>query len=165
MTNHFLKVTHWDNSFHIEFECKANPTAFCRCRPDNPDAETWTIDEAVSSGHTCFYQDWVDGLGLDEAFAYDDSLPENLTEIPIDLVFDEQPVIDNINMNQYGDLAQKVQDEIYNQLSGHYGDFSTPSPTTTRAILQVIGRHFLSQLKNLKTISDVEDMISKECSI
>ena len=68
-------------------------------------------------------------------------------------------------MNKYGDLAQKVQDKIYNQLSGHYGDFSTPSLTETRAILQVIGRHFLSQLKNLKTISDVEDMISKECSI
>ena len=42
------------------------------------------------------------------------------------------------------DLNRKVRDEIYRQLSGHYGDFAVPTPKEAQAVIDAVAGHLLN---------------------
>ena len=42
------------------------------------------------------------------------------------------------------DLNRKVRDEIYRQLSGHYGDFNVPTQKEAQAVIDAVAGHLLN---------------------
>ena len=42
------------------------------------------------------------------------------------------------------DLNREVRDEIYRQLSGHYGDFAVPTPKEAQAVIDAMAGHLLN---------------------
>ena len=70
----------------------------------------------------------------------------------IEVGFDEGPVIlsagataaDTLPGLEGTDLNRKVRDEIYRQLSGHYGDFSVPTPKEAQAVIDAVAGHLLN---------------------
>ena len=60
---------------------------------------------------------------------------------------DEGPVILSAgeNTDDAGqDLNRKVRDEIYRQLSGHYGDFNVPTQKEAQAVIDAVAGHLLN---------------------
>ena len=97
MSNHYLKLV-LDDGFqgpHVEFECKANGFAVCRRRPvDESKEEEWDAsDELDAGGHPCWIAEWVEAVDMSECFAVEPSVPEVIAEVPIEVGFDEGPII------------------------------------------------------------------------
>ena len=62
-------------------------------------------------------------------------------------IYDEGPVILSAgeNTDDAGqDLNRKVRDEIYRQLSGHYGDFNVPTQKEAQAVIDAVAGHLLN---------------------
>ena len=156
MSNHFLKMV-LDDGFqgpHVEFECKADRVAVCRRRPlDESKEEEWTSeDELDGGGHACWIAEWIEAVGMSECFPAEAGVPEVVAEVPIEVGFDEGPVIlsagataaDPLPGLEGTDLNRKVRDEIYRQLSGHYGDFAVPTPKEAQAVIYAVAGHLLN---------------------
>ena len=97
MSNHFLKMV-LDDGFqgpHVEFECKADRFAECRRRPlDESKEEEWTSeDELDGGGHACWIAEWIEAVDMSECFPAEDGVPEVVAEVPIEVGFDEGPII------------------------------------------------------------------------
>ena len=156
MSNHFLKMV-LDDGFqgpHVEFECKADGFAVCRRRPiDDPEAEEWSAaDQLDGGGHACWIAEWIEAVDMSECFPAEAGVPEVVAEVPIEVGFDEGPVIlsagataaDPLPGLEGTDLNRKVRDEIYRQLSGHYGDFAVPTPKEAQAVIYAVAGHLLN---------------------
>ena len=151
MSNHFLKMV-LDDGFqgpHVEFECKADRFAECRRRPlDESKEEEWTSeDELDGGGHPCWIAEWAEAVDMSECFAVEPNVPEVIAEVPIEVTYDEGPVILSAgeNTDDAGkDLNRKVRDEIYRQLSGHYGDFNVPTQKEAQAVIDAVAGHLLN---------------------
>ena len=97
MSNHFLKMV-LDDGFqgpHVEFECKADRFAECRRRPlDESKEEEWTSEnELDGGGHACWIAEWIEAVDMSECFPAEAGVPEVVAEVPIEVGFDEGPII------------------------------------------------------------------------
>ena len=96
MSNHFLKMV-LDDGFqgpHVEFECKADRFAECRRRPVDKQQESWGPDDELDGGgHVCWIAEWIETVDMSECFPADPDVPEVVAEVPIEVGFDEGPII------------------------------------------------------------------------
>ena len=96
MSNHFLKMV-LDDGFqgpHVEFECKADRFAECRRRPVDKQQESWGPDDELDGGgHVCWIAEWIEAVDMSECFPADPDVPEVVAEVPIEVGFDEGPII------------------------------------------------------------------------
>ena len=153
MSNHYLKMV-LDDGFqgpHVEFECKADRFAICRRRPVDKQQESWGPDDELDGGgHACWIAEWIEAVGMSECFPADPDVPEVVAEVPITVGYDEGPVILSAGataadpLPEGADLNRKVRDEIYRQLSGHYGDFNVPTPKEAQAVIYAMAGHLLN---------------------
>ena len=154
MSNHFLKMV-LDDGFqgpHVEFECKADRFAVCRRRPlDESKEEEWTSEnELDGGGHACWIAEWIEAADMSECLTAEAGVPEVVAEVPIEVGFDEGPVILSAGataddpLPEGADLNRKVRDEIYRQLSGHYGDFNVPTQKEAQAVIDAVAGHLLN---------------------
>ena len=155
MSNHFLKMV-LDDGFqgpHVEFECKADRFAECLRRPVDKQQESWGPDDELDcGGHVCWIAEWIEAVDMSECFPAEAGVPEVVAEVPIEVGFDEGPVIlsagataaDPLPGLEGTDLNRKVRDEIYRQLSGHYGDFAVPTPKEAQAVIYAVAGHLLN---------------------
>ena len=155
MSNHYLKMV-VDDGFqgpHVEFECKAYRFEMCRRRPVDKELETWdSTDELDGGGHACWIAEWIEAVDMSECFPAEAGVPEVVAEVPIEVIYDEGPVIlsagataaDPLPGLEGTDLNRKVRDEIYRQLSGHYGDFAVPTPKEAQAVIDAVAGHLLN---------------------
>ena len=155
MSNHFLKMV-LDDGFqgpHVEFECKADRFAECRRRPVDKQQESWGPDDELDGGgHVCWIAEWIEAVDMSECFPAEAGVPEVVAEVPIEVIYDEGPVVlsagataaDPLPGLEDTDLNRKVRDEIYRQLSGHYGDFAVPTPKEAQAVIDAVAGHLLN---------------------
>ena len=153
MSNHFLKMV-LDDGFqgpHVEFECKADRFAECRRRPVDKELETWdSTDQLDGGGHACWIAEWIEAVGMSGCFPSDPDVPEVVAEVPITVGYDEGPVVLSAGataadpLPEGADLNRKVRDEIYLQLSGHYGDFAVPTQKEAQAVIYAVAGHLLN---------------------
>ena len=151
MSNHYLKMV-LDDGFqgpHVEFECKADRFAECHRRPvGDPETTEWEATrELDGGGHDCWITEWIEAVDMSECFPADPDVPEVIAEVPITVGYDEGPVILSAGENtDYAgqDLNRKVRDEIYRQLSGHYGDFNVPTRKEAQAVIYAMAGHLLN---------------------
>ena len=155
MSNHFLKMV-VDDGFqgpHVEFECEADRFAECRRRPVDKQQESWGPDDELDGGgHVCWIAEWIEAVDMSECFPADPDVPEVVAEVPIEVIYDEGPVIlsagataaDPLLGLEGTDLNRKVRDEIYRQLSGHYGDFNVPTQKEAQAVIYAVAGHLLN---------------------
>ena len=84
---------------------------------------------------------------IDEVKAVRDAVARHL-----EVGYDEGPVIlsagataaDPLPGLEGTDLNRKVRDEIYRQLSGHYGDFNVPTQKEAQAVIDAVAGHLLN---------------------
>jgi hypothetical protein len=88
VSTHELTIEVCDGEVRVVILCHAAAGEPCRMRGTDPDAESWTAEEATVPANECWAVEYISEGGL-ECLVYDGATPDPFTYAgPIDVWFD-----------------------------------------------------------------------------